>query len=123
MSTGGVLLEHHSVDYFPERWFELVLVLTCDNSALYDRLRARGYSQVKVSENIEAEIMRVIAEEAHEAYPSGMVHELPSGTVADMESNCARVEGWLAQWVGDHPTGVEARPQPGGSGESAGALK
>lgn len=38
MSEGGIVLEHHTVDFFPERWFDLVLVLRCDNTLLYDRL-------------------------------------------------------------------------------------
>ena len=38
MSEGGIVLEHHTVDFFPARWFDLVLVLRCDNTLLYDRL-------------------------------------------------------------------------------------
>lgn len=41
MSSGGVVLEHHSVDFFPERWFDLVLVLRTDNTILFDRLTLR----------------------------------------------------------------------------------
>ena len=39
--AGGVVLEHHSVDFFPERWFDLVLVLRTDNTVLFDRLTKR----------------------------------------------------------------------------------
>jgi adenylate kinase len=38
---GGVVLEHHSVDFFPERWFDLVLVLRTDTTPLFDRLTKR----------------------------------------------------------------------------------
>ena len=41
MSAGGNVVEFHSVDFFPERWFDLVLVLRTDNTVLYDRLIAR----------------------------------------------------------------------------------
>jgi adenylate kinase len=41
MARGNVLVEHHSVDLFPERWFDLVLVLRTDNKVLYDRLVQR----------------------------------------------------------------------------------
>ncbi len=41
MGEGGIVLEHHTVDFFPERWFDLVLVLRCDNTLLYDRLMDR----------------------------------------------------------------------------------
>jgi DNA-binding MarR family transcriptional regulator len=50
------------------RWFDLVVVLTTDNTILYDRLEKRGYSERKISENIECEIMNVIVEEARESY-------------------------------------------------------
>ena len=44
MKTGKVVLDTHAlVDFFPERWFGLVVVLTCNNTVLFDRLRARGY--------------------------------------------------------------------------------
>lgn len=41
MAPGNVVVEHHSVGLFPERWFDLVLVLRCDNTVLYDRLSGR----------------------------------------------------------------------------------
>jgi broad-specificity NMP kinase len=36
-----------------------VVVLTTDNTILYDRLVKRGYSQHKVEENVQCEIMQV----------------------------------------------------------------
>lgn len=41
MSQGGAVVDHHSCDFFPERWFDLVVVLQADNSILYDRLASR----------------------------------------------------------------------------------
>ncbi len=32
-----------------------------------------GYTQQKVQENVEAEIMQVVSDEAHESYPEGIV--------------------------------------------------
>ena len=60
---GGIILEFHSCDFFPERWFQLVVLLRCDNTNLYDRLQARGYSEKKITENIECEILDVLKEE------------------------------------------------------------
>ena len=57
-----------SCDFFPERWFDLVLVLTCDNTALYDRLVERGYAAKKLEENVQCEIMQVVLQEAKESY-------------------------------------------------------
>jgi adenylate kinase len=39
---GGLILEHHVTDIFPERWFDLVLVLRTDNTRLYDRSEFLG---------------------------------------------------------------------------------
>ena len=44
MTNGGCVLDYTSVDYFPERWFDLVIVLQCDNDVLYPRLEKRGYA-------------------------------------------------------------------------------
>ena len=41
MSVGGVVLEHHTTDFFPERWFDLIIVLRSDNTVLFDRLTQR----------------------------------------------------------------------------------
>ncbi|KAK6059787.1 tRNA pseudouridine synthase A [Cooperia oncophora] len=47
--AGGVVVDYHGVDFFPERWFDIVVVLRCSNTILYDRLAQRGYDQNKVS--------------------------------------------------------------------------
>lgn len=61
MAEGGIVVDHHSSDFFPERFFDLVVVLQTDNSHLYDRLHKRGYAEAKIRENIECEIMQVRA--------------------------------------------------------------
>lgn len=38
MSAGGNIVDFHSCDFFPERWFDLVIVLRVDNTVLFDRL-------------------------------------------------------------------------------------
>ena len=38
LEPGGAIVDHHGCDFFPERWFHLVLVLRTDNTVLYDRL-------------------------------------------------------------------------------------
>lgn len=50
------------------RWFDLVFVLQTDNGVLYERLEQRGYSQAKIQENVECEIMMVLLQEAHDSY-------------------------------------------------------
>jgi len=41
MQDGGKIVDFHSCDIFPERWFDLVVVLRSNNTILYDRLKAR----------------------------------------------------------------------------------
>ncbi|CAN6165924.1 unnamed protein product [Urochloa humidicola] len=51
MEEGGILVDYHGCDFFPERWFDLVVVLQTDNSILHDRLTRRGYTGSKLSNN------------------------------------------------------------------------
>ena len=43
VEPGGRVVEYHAADLFPERWFDLVLVLRVENGMLYSRLEERGY--------------------------------------------------------------------------------
>ena len=67
---GGCLLDFHSAGFIPEDWIDLIVLLRCNNTELYDRLKARGYNDKKITENIECEIM-----------------ELKSEVIDDMEKN------------------------------------
>ena len=98
----GCVVDFHVCEIFPEKWFDLVLVLRTKTEVLYDRLSSRGYSDRKRSSNMESEIMQVILDEAREAYDKNIVHEVPSNTIEDMESNVQRIEQWEKQWVKDH---------------------
>jgi len=98
----GVVADYHACELFPERWFDLILVLRAKTDVLYDRLTARGYSERKRSENLECEIMQVILEEAREAYDHEIVHEVQSNTIQEMESNVERVKLWIEQWMSDN---------------------
>jgi len=87
MTQGGNIVDHHGCDFFPERWFDHVLVLQTENGILYNRLEQRGYTGRKLQENIECEIMHVIVEEARESYKEGVVRILKSDTVEDQDRN------------------------------------
>jgi adenylate kinase len=98
MAEGGCIVDFHSVELFPERWFELVLVLRTETSTLYDRLTARNYNDLKRNENVECEIMQVVLEEAKESYAPEIVHELQSNTLTDLDSNVERIASWYENW-------------------------
>eukprot|EP00884_Botryococcus_braunii_P016784 jgi/Botrbrau1/378/Bobra.110_2s0033.1 len=97
IEDGGVLVEYHSCDFFPERWFDLVIVLQTDNTILYERLQNRNYPQKKISENVTCEIMNVVVEEARESFREEIVHVLQSNTVEDIDSNVDRTCLWFEQ--------------------------
>ncbi|KIZ00653.1 putative adenylate kinase isoenzyme 6 [Monoraphidium neglectum] len=102
LSAGGNVVDYHSCDFFPERWFDLVVVLQADNTVLYERLEKRGYPQAKVQENVQCEIMMVLLEEARDSYREEIVVPLTSNTVEEMESNVARITQWVADYRRQH---------------------
>lgn len=91
LADGGCVVEHHSCDFFPERWFDLVVVLLCNNTLLFDRLSARGYPLSKVQENVECEIMQVVLQEAQESYRSDVVMVLESESAEQLQQNARAI--------------------------------
>lgn len=102
----GIVADFHVCEMFPERWFDLVLVLRAKTEILFDRLTNRGYSERKRDENMESEIMQVILEEARDSYDHAIVQELPSNSLEDMDSNIKRVEEWRKQWIANNAEGA-----------------
>ena len=99
IAQGCCVVDHHTCDFFPERFFQLVVVLRTNNTILYDRLKARGYNQLKLQENMEAEIMGVVSEQAEESYSSDTVVELASDTPEQLENNCERILQWISIYM------------------------
>lgn len=98
IQQGGYLIDWHACDLFPLSWIDLVIVLRSDSFVLYDRLKARGYSEKKLQENMDAEIMEVLLGEAREAFEEEIVIELQGNSPEDMETNVERIEAWIERW-------------------------
>ncbi|KAL6639114.1 hypothetical protein ACP70R_022844 [Stipagrostis hirtigluma subsp. patula] len=98
MEEGGILVDYHGCDFFPERWFDLVVVLQTDNSILHDRLTSRGYMGSKLTNNIECEIFQVLLEEARESYKEEIVMPLRSDNVEDISRNVGTLTEWINNW-------------------------
>ncbi|QCD94384.1 transcription initiation factor TFIID subunit 9/ adenylate kinase [Vigna unguiculata] len=94
MEEGGNIVDYHGCDFFPERWFDCVVVLQTDNTILYDRLSRRGYTDSKLSNNIECEIFQVLLEEAKESYSEEKVVALKSDNIEDISRNVATLTDW-----------------------------
>ncbi|KAF3851609.1 hypothetical protein F7725_013381 [Dissostichus mawsoni] len=102
MVDGGMIIDYHGCDLFPERWFHIVFVLRTDNTQLYTRLESRGYAGKKLQDNVQCEIFQTIYEEAMEAYSEDIVHQLTSNTPEDMDRNLEQIIQWSEQWVKDN---------------------
>lgn len=102
MAAGGNVVDFHTCDFFPERWFDLVVVLRANNTVLFDRLKGKGYRENKVQENIECEIMQVVLDEARDSYPDELIVELQSDTFDQLESNAQRIKQWVLNWKNKH---------------------
>uniref|UniRef100_A0A8C6WLS3 Adenylate kinase isoenzyme 6 n=1 Tax=Neogobius melanostomus TaxID=47308 RepID=A0A8C6WLS3_9GOBI len=100
MCEGGVIVDYHGCDLFPERWFHIVFVLRTDNTQLYTRLETG--ETVKLQDNVQCEIFQTILEEALEAYQEEIVHQLPSNTPEDLEQNTEQMVQWAEQWIKEH---------------------
>lgn len=98
MTEGSNIVDYHSSDLFPERWFDIVVVLMSDNTVLYERLEARGYPPEKIMENVQCEIMHVSVEEAREAYRPDVVRYMTSNSMEDMARNVTSVQTLLREY-------------------------
>ncbi|CAA7390809.1 unnamed protein product [Spirodela intermedia] len=99
MEEGGNIVDYHGCDFFPERWFDCVVVLQTDNSVLYDRLSCRGYTGLKLTNNIECEIFQVLLEEAKGSYRGDIVMAMKSDSVEDISRNVSTLTGWVNSWA------------------------
>uniref|UniRef100_A0AAG5D4U1 Adenylate kinase isoenzyme 6 homolog n=1 Tax=Anopheles atroparvus TaxID=41427 RepID=A0AAG5D4U1_ANOAO len=98
MQQGGNIVEYHSSEFFPERWFAAVYVVRCSTSILYERLQAREYGDRKIKSNMECEIFQIPLDEARDAYRKEIIFELTSDTQEDLEKNVQQVYDWLMEW-------------------------
>lgn len=102
VARGGVVVDHHVTDFFPERFFDIVFVLRTDNTRLHDRLSARGYEGKKLEDNVQCEIFQTVLDEARESYKEEIVHELKSDSMEDVEQNLGRIKQWIQMWKKDN---------------------
>ncbi|MHA1106790.1 MAG: adenylate kinase family protein, partial [Promethearchaeota archaeon] len=53
----NLIIEGHLTDIIQEEFIDLVIVLRCDPDILHKRLKSRGYSEEKIIENVQSEIL------------------------------------------------------------------
>lgn len=52
-----LIIEGHFSDIIPEKYIDYAFILRCDPDILYKRLEQKDYTQAKIIENIQAEIL------------------------------------------------------------------
>jgi adenylate kinase len=58
-------------------------------------IQNRGYSQAKITSNVECEIFQTILDEAKDSYKAEIIIELTSNSVEDMEQNVEKIVSWV----------------------------
>jgi adenylate kinase len=87
LKEGGYVVDFHSAYFIPDEYVGVVVLVRCDNTILYDRLKSRGYSENKIRENVECEIMEVTSEDVYENFTPSKVVEIRNEHVDDMANN------------------------------------
>lgn len=112
-----IVYGHLLPDVLERRDVDRVVVLRCDPGVLKVRLLARGYPSAKVTANVEAELIGLIASLARAKLGDSKVAELDT-TKADLASTARRVARLLSQharatrridWVGRYASAVKLR--------------
>jgi len=73
-------------------------VVRASTTILYDRLKARNYSEVKIQQNMDAEIFQELLEEAKGAFAEEIVQEVRSDDLEELDANVERVIAWVEAW-------------------------
>ncbi|RHW71767.1 AAA domain containing protein [Trypanosoma brucei equiperdum] len=81
---GNHVVDYHSSELFPKRWFHLVVVLRTSTEVLFERLMDRKYGELKRNENMEAEIHGICEEEARGAYDEDIIIVRDNNTLEEM---------------------------------------
>jgi adenylate kinase len=87
MQEGNNVVEYHSSEFFPERFFQAVFVVRCDNDILFKRLEQRGYNPAKIKNNCEFEIFQMALEEAQSSYKKEIIFEVRGENEEQLEEN------------------------------------
>ena len=95
LKEGGCVVDFHSSYFFLPEDFNLVVLLRCDNTILYDRLKKRNYDEKKIRENIECEIMQVTAEDVRENFNEENILEMNNHEIEDMENIIKTISQFL----------------------------
>ncbi|MBN2231128.1 MAG: adenylate kinase family protein [Candidatus Thorarchaeota archaeon] len=80
-----IIIEGHYIDLVPSDSVEIVIVLRTHPETLRERLKERGYSEAKIRENVEAEVLGVCQLDALDAFGEEIVYEIDTTGMSSTE--------------------------------------
>ncbi len=84
-TEGVIIVEGHYADIVPSSFVDIVIVLRTNPELLSNRLEAKGWSERKVRENVQAEILGSCTFNALNAYGSELVFEIDTTNLSEEE--------------------------------------
>eukprot|EP00792_Barthelona_sp_PAP020_P012553 TRINITY_DN726_c0_g1_i1.p1 TRINITY_DN726_c0_g1~~TRINITY_DN726_c0_g1_i1.p1 ORF type:complete len:168 (+),score=43.64 TRINITY_DN726_c0_g1_i1:32-535(+) len=91
LEEGGYIVDFHTPDMFKPDHIDHVFVVHCINDQLWKRLENRGYSEQKIKENLEAEIMMVCYEDSLDIYGDDIVNQVTNESIDQLDSNVEEI--------------------------------
>lgn len=79
----GIIIEGHLSHFFPQA--DLVVVFRTEPSILKERLQKRGWNEIKIRENLEAEALDICTWESHQTHGT-KVHEVETTSITPEEA-------------------------------------
>jgi len=83
---GRLIIEGHYIDLIPSKEVEHAFILRTHPQVLRERLKQRGYSEAKVAENVEAEVIGVCQMDALDAFDEEIVSEIDTTSLSPRET-------------------------------------
>lgn len=74
-----VVIDSHLSHYMSDKFVDVCVVMVCDISILTERLADRGYNELKLKENLDAEIFEEIKTESLERHKNVIVVDSTKG--------------------------------------------
>jgi adenylate kinase len=84
---GGIIFDFHYPDAVSSAYIDYFIILRTESDILYRRLEERNYLPEKITENVDAEIHRVILDEVEDEEEEEKIRVLQSDTEEDMNGN------------------------------------
>jgi adenylate kinase len=93
----SIVIDFHSVGFIPRKLVDKVFAIRTDTNKLWSRLEDRGYKEVKIKENVEAEIFMESLNEAVDQFGEDVVEECENNTEEDRDEIVKRICSSLNQ--------------------------